>query len=275
MRVVAMSEKHYFVRVRGKIRGPFDVPQLRSMRDRGQFSSFHEVSEDRKLWMPATVVMEVFAPLARVTGPTAPPEPPTPANQWYYLAGDGQQRGPVSKRQLLFMRQDGTVSDSTLIWREGLSDWQPLGSPDQGLAPAPHDEFAAVVGAVRPPNGFGGGIDKMLWYDANKKSVFVAYLLWWFAGHFGAHRFYLGCQRSAVAMLICEIVALGFLIFGYSAFAMWMIAPRSPEIVPFALVCFFAAAFVLFAVGTWWFVDAFLIPDMTRNHNNRLIRRLG
>jgi TM2 domain-containing membrane protein YozV len=39
-------------------------------------------------------------------------------------------------------------------------------------------------------------------YEANKKSPMVAYLLWWFFGTFGGHRFYLGHTGSAVAMLI-------------------------------------------------------------------------
>jgi hypothetical protein len=39
----------------------------------------------------------------------------------------------------------------------------------------------------------------MMRYDANKKSMVVSYLLWFFLGMLGAHRFFLGQKHSAVA----------------------------------------------------------------------------
>src|SRR5947208_1266646 len=45
-----------FVRVQGKVIGPLDHDQLRSLRDRGRFRSFHEVSPDRVSWRPASSV---------------------------------------------------------------------------------------------------------------------------------------------------------------------------------------------------------------------------
>jgi TM2 domain-containing membrane protein YozV len=86
-------------------------------------------------------------------------------------------------------------------------------------------------------------------YDAHKKSLVVAYLLWWFLGFFGAHRFYLGAIGSAVAMLVLTvastvlmIVAVGLL--GY------------------------------IALGVWWIVDAFLLPSMVTQYNVRLIGQI-
>jgi hypothetical protein len=57
-----MAEKSYYVRDRGKVRGPFDLAGLRALRDRGQFSSFHEISEDRRVWTTASALTELFAP---------------------------------------------------------------------------------------------------------------------------------------------------------------------------------------------------------------------
>jgi hypothetical protein len=130
-----MSEKHYFVRVRGKVLGPFGVPQLRSMRDRGQFRAFHEVSEDRRTWTSASSLEGLFAAEARGGGtatrserfPAADASPSgTSAEQWRYVGNDGQEAGPVARASLLSLRQDGTIDDSTLVWREGMTDWQPL-----------------------------------------------------------------------------------------------------------------------------------------------------
>ena len=53
---------------------------------------------------------------------------------WYY-AEDGQQRGPVTQEELDRLVAAGTVTDTTLVWREGLPAWQPwsalkpVGSP--------------------------------------------------------------------------------------------------------------------------------------------------
>ena len=36
-----MADARYYIRVRGKVLGPFDLAQLRKQRDRGQLSRFH------------------------------------------------------------------------------------------------------------------------------------------------------------------------------------------------------------------------------------------
>ena len=55
-----MADKQYYVRVRGRILGPFDLVQLRHQRDRGQLSGFHELSVDRVQWVPASTVAGLF-----------------------------------------------------------------------------------------------------------------------------------------------------------------------------------------------------------------------
>ncbi|MBD3786792.1 MAG: TM2 domain-containing protein [Sphingomonadales bacterium] len=69
------------------------------------------------------------------------------------------------------------------------------------------------------------------------RSALVAYLLWFFLGYFGAHRFYLGRWISGVIMLALFGIgsALAFILVGY---------------IPLALV------------AIWWVIDAFLIPGM-------------
>lgn len=93
-------------------------------------------------------------------------------------------------------------------------------------------------------------VERQMRYDANKKSALLAYVLWFFLGWFGLHRFYLGRIGSGFAMLVLH---------GLS----W-------------LTYFILIGFVGFAVlGLWWLIDALLIPGMTRDYNNRLIDRLG
>jgi uncharacterized RDD family membrane protein YckC len=43
---------------------------------------------------------------------------------WYYLES-GNQVGPVGDAEVEALAQNGRINSSTLVWREGLADWQP------------------------------------------------------------------------------------------------------------------------------------------------------
>jgi len=114
-------------------------------------------------------------------------------------------------------------------------------APNTVLPPAP----------PLPPGPAGiSDATALMRYDANKKSALVAYLLWFFLGWFGAHRFYLGRIGSGVAQLVITLVSLMLTVVGVGFLGFLIVA-------------------------IWAFVDAFLIPGMTRDHNNRLIALLG
>ena len=57
------------------------------------------------------------------------------------------------------------------------------------------------------------------------KSIVVAYLLWWFLGMFGGHRFYLGRPKTAIAqLLLFSVGALtAFVIFGWVLLFTWFV----------------------------------------------------
>ena len=44
---------------------------------------------------------------------------------WYY-ASHGTQQGPASEEQLAQLLRDGSISGSTLIWKDGMPDWLAL-----------------------------------------------------------------------------------------------------------------------------------------------------
>ncbi len=63
------------------------------------------------------------------------------------------------------------------------------------------------------------------------KSTGVAYALWFFLGILSVHRFYLGRPVSGILQILSYFIFIGFI---------------------------------------WWIVDAFLIPDMVRQHRAKI-----
>jgi uncharacterized membrane protein len=57
--------------------------------------------------------------------------------RFYMVFADNKQSGPYSVSQLENLRQNGELSVSTLVWTEGMTDWQPLSSVLSVAAP-PH-----------------------------------------------------------------------------------------------------------------------------------------
>ncbi|MCD6050616.1 MAG: hypothetical protein K0Q55_2019 [Verrucomicrobia bacterium] len=54
--------------------------------------------------------------------------------EWYY-AKDKVQKGPVDQKQLRALLATGEIDASTLIWRDGMADWQPFGKAMPTMVP--------------------------------------------------------------------------------------------------------------------------------------------
>jgi uncharacterized RDD family membrane protein YckC len=70
---------------------------------------------------------------------------------WYY-AQNNQQQGPVSEVEFAGLVTAGLVTDQTLVWREGLSDWQPYGEVKAGLVRPPAPPVYQPSPAALAPN---------------------------------------------------------------------------------------------------------------------------
>ena len=81
---------------------------------------------------------------------------------------------------------------------------------------------------------------KQMMFEANRKSVGVAYLLWLLLGFFGVHRFYAGATRSGATQLVLAISIIGWLV-----------------LIP------------------WLLLDLALIPGLVRDENMKTIHELG
>lgn len=61
-----------------------------------------------------------------------------------YIFHDGKQEGPFTTQQVDAMRAAASVSDVSLVWRDGMPEWAPLNTilppfPDQDPTPPPDD----------------------------------------------------------------------------------------------------------------------------------------
>ncbi len=87
---------------------------------------------------------------------------------WYYADG-GQQKGPVSDEQFQNLVRDGVVKPDTLVWHEGMANWQRHGaSGGGGASPAAASEQRAPQPLAPVPAQTGGVTpDEILARDFN------------------------------------------------------------------------------------------------------------
>ena len=142
-----MSDSLY-IRVRGKIRGPYDFERLRSLADRGRFGRQHKVSVDGVTWESASNYSELFpvrverkvrkqhVPEESVDEVSydlksqvseAPLEEVKEEQEWYYTHND-QQFGPAPIDALQLAVANAQLSLNDLVWVEGMPEWAPAGS---------------------------------------------------------------------------------------------------------------------------------------------------
>ncbi len=71
---------------------------------------------------------------------------------WYYVER-GQQTGPVSDDQIAEMLRAGKISGDTLVWHEGMADWQPISRVQSELLSATGVSPAPSTSAYAPGRG--------------------------------------------------------------------------------------------------------------------------
>src|SRR2546428_4847826 len=69
---------------------------------------------------------------------------------WYYM-DNGERKGPVDDNEFGRLANIGQMTADTLVWREGLSDWQPYQAVSGQSAVATSDKALCVeCGQVFP-----------------------------------------------------------------------------------------------------------------------------
>tara|TARA_Y100000588_G_scaffold210270_1_gene224198 strand:- start:31366 stop:31713 length:348 start_codon:yes stop_codon:yes gene_type:complete len=73
-----------------------------------------------------------------------------------------------------------------------------------------------------------------------EKNMIVSFLLWFFLGFFGAHRFFLGKTKSAIGMIV--LFLLGLVSAGILMPVLWI----------------------------WWAIDGYFTYKYTNDHNDKM-----
>ena len=159
----------YYIRVRGRILGPYDREKLQGLAKKGQFSKLHEVSTDGASWTRAGAYPELFvsdaavghnghdSPTMQETAPLATAShsgarlaieasPSQTAPGWYYTQG-GAQAGPVDFSTLQSLAASGRLSGNDQVWTDGMAEWSAANRvAGLNLAPTP----TSSLGKIQP-----------------------------------------------------------------------------------------------------------------------------
>jgi uncharacterized RDD family membrane protein YckC len=203
----------YYIRVRGRVQGPFDLDQLKKLRQRGQFSRAHEVSTDQASWQSASILDAVFAAPKRAapakvepaieeysevaaTG-EAVPKPLTSSSPtkptWHYTVGE-EQYGPVTLLELRKLVAGGEVMETDLVWKEGMPDWTAVIDLDE-LNPSRSGPSSAIASSDGKRSESSGKEYAGFWFR------FFAFLI---------DAFVLGTASGVITVVIGIILTLGF-----------------------------------------------------------------
>jgi len=70
--------------------------------------------------------------------------------EWYY-AEDKRQKGPVTEEQFVELVRSGVIRADTLVWKQGMTAWQPYGQVSgKGNQPAPLEVTSSSLPAGSP-----------------------------------------------------------------------------------------------------------------------------
>lgn len=81
-------------------------------------------------------------------------------SEWYYADAGRQRLGPFSGEELALRFHQGKLRLDTLVWRDGIADWQPLRqfTAELALDQAPSEVFYTPVEAAPPATPLDAGL---------------------------------------------------------------------------------------------------------------------
>lgn len=122
------NEEKFYVRIKGRVVGPYSIKQLNTLRTRGQFSQSNEISSDGQTWESASILDSLFGAAKktkREIEADTHESPTSQSAQWHY-SSNGDQLGPTSSTAIQQMLERGELGLGDLVWKEGMNDWTPI-----------------------------------------------------------------------------------------------------------------------------------------------------
>jgi hypothetical protein len=132
-------ENQLYIRMRGRVLGPYDQEKLRSLARHGQLSRMHELSTDATNWVQASTYPELFistdvAPTevglestsreVRESGRSDGQLPRSCDQRWWYRKNNSDT-GPIDETTLQQMLASGNLGLDALVWTDGMPQWIP------------------------------------------------------------------------------------------------------------------------------------------------------
>jgi TM2 domain-containing membrane protein YozV len=218
----------YYVRVRGRVLGPYTLDRASQMAKKAQIGRSHEMSLDGEAWCPASEFPEIFdrslgtpdvpsqlmppfggqyPPGAAV--PQANPAPTGPL--WYYTLRGQQQTAAIPESALINLIATGQVGADDHVWCETMASWDVvsrvprLASFALPSAPAAADAGSQAAWPVVHRTASASADSPEYRAFVGKKTG--AGMLALFFGCFGVHKFMLGLTTGGLTMLIlCVLI---------------------------------------------------------------------
>jgi|SRR5215213_1861716 len=131
----------------------------------------------------------------------------------YYLAINGQRTGPYEASDIQRMLQQGAIGYDTQFWKDGMLDWQPVGSQRQ-LFETTYQQSARPTQNYHQPPQYQQPpmrvyqqplvVQPVLMNPPKSRLAYI--LLALFLGGLGIHNFYAGYSGKGVAQLLLTLL---------------------------------------------------------------------